>query len=271
MNYEITTIVNSLKKNGFFLLKNFLLNEDLKKLIKFLDKDSKKNTNESFIPIKKIDILKSFFNLDKAVFKRNLLIHKIKNKYNLEEIASQVIGNKKELYAIDSYKSKINTGMVIPWHTDQAYSGRKDVSEREFVNPEKAAIKFFFYLTDVDSKNGCLGYIPGSHKISFYLKKMILNKEIKYSPYWRLEDYRNLLKNREIKSKILKYLSDKEINKFLDDSSFAIKDNKDTKLFDIEAPRGSLLIFNESGVHRGAALTKSDRLCLRYFFRKKFN
>ena len=43
-------------------------------------------------------------------------------------------------------------------------------------DPEKAAIKFFFYLTDVDSKNGCLGYIPGSHKISFYLKKMILKK-----------------------------------------------------------------------------------------------
>ena len=132
MNYEITTIINSLKKNGFFLLKNFIVNEDLNKLIKFLYKDSKKNTNESFIPIKKIDILKSLFNLDKSVFKRNLLIHKIKNRYKLEEIASQIIGNNKELYAIDSYKSKINTGMVIPWHTDQAYSDRKDVSENEF-------------------------------------------------------------------------------------------------------------------------------------------
>ncbi len=271
MNYEIATVVNSLKKNGFFLLKNFLLNEDLNKLTKFLDKDSKKNTNESFIPIKKIDILKSFFNSDKAVFKRNLLIHKIKNRYNLEKIASQLIGNNNELYAIDSYKSKINTGMVIPWHTDQAYSGRKDVNENEFVNPEKAAIKFFFYLTDVDSKNGCLGYIPGSHKISFFLKKMILNKEIRYSPYWRLEDYRNLLKNSEIQSNISKYIPEEEINKFLEDSAFVIKDKKDTNLFDIEAPRGSLLIFDESGVHRGASLTKSDRLCLRYFFRKKVN
>ena len=100
---------------------------------------------------------------------------------------------------------------------------------------------------------------------------MILDKEIRYSPYWRLEDYRNLLKNSEVKSKILKYLSEEEINKFLKDSSFVIEDNKDTNLFDIEAPRGSLLIFNESGVHRGATLTKSDRLCLRYFFRKQFN
>ena len=33
--------------------------------------------------------------------------------------------------------------MVIPWHTDQAYSGRKDVSENEFVNPEKLQLNFF--------------------------------------------------------------------------------------------------------------------------------
>ena len=271
MNYEIPSITNSIKKDGFFLIKNFLLDEDLRKLREFLDKDSKKNSNESFVPVKKIDILKSFFNFDQSTFKRNLFINKIKNKYNLENIATHIIGNNKELYAIDSYKSKINTGMVLPWHTDQAYSGRKDVSESEFVNPEKAAIKFFFYLTDVDSENGCLGYIPGSHNISFYLKKMILEKEIQYSPYWSLEDYRNLLMKNEVKSIILKYLSEEEIDKFLEYSSFVIKNNKDTNLFDIEAPQGSLLIFDESGVHRGATLKKSDRLCLRYFFRKKIN
>lgn len=270
MNYEIKSIVSSIKKNGFFLLKNFLLSEDISKLKNFLDKDTKKNTRESFIPVSKMGIFKSIFNLDQRTFRRNLFIYKIKKKYNLENIASQIIGDK-ELYAIDSYKSKINTGMVIPWHTDQAYSGRKDVSEHDFVNPEKAAIKFFFYLTDVDSENGCLGYIPGSHKISFYLKRMILNKEIEYSPYWSLEDYRSLLQKNEVKSIILKYLTEEEIDKFLNNSSFLTNNNKDTNLFDIEAPLGSLLIFDESGVHRGAALKKSDRLCLRYFFRKKIN
>ena len=43
-------------------------------------------------------------------------------------------------------------------------------------------------------------------------------------------------------------------------------EKKDTNLFDIHATEGSLLIFNESGVHRGAALNKTDRLCLRYAF-----
>ena len=71
-----------------------------------------------------------------------------------------------------------------------------------------------------------------------------------------------------VKKKLLNYISPEEIEEFIKNSSFVDSPIKDTKLFDIEAPEGSLLIFDESGVHRGAALNKSDRLCLRFFFRK---
>ena len=271
MENHLNKISESIEKNGFHLLKNFLEKEDVTELTKILNINSKKNTRNSFIPVKKMDIFKSFFRLNRKIFKRSLFVNKVKKKYHLETIASEIIGHNKELYAIDSYKSEINTGMVIPWHTDQAYSGRKDVKENELVNPEKAAIKFFFYLTDVDSENGCLGYIPGSHKISYYLKKIILEKRIKYSPYWSLEDYRNLLKRQDDISILSKFISENKIEKFLYETSFVNEKIKDTNLFDIQAPKGSLLIFDESGVHRGASLKKSDRLCLRYFFRKKIN
>ena len=65
--------------------------------------------------------------------------------------------------------------MVIPWHTDQAYSGKKYV--KKICRSKQSSVKIFFYLTDVDSDNGCLGYIPGSHKISYFLKKLILEKK----------------------------------------------------------------------------------------------
>ena len=269
MTSNFTEISLSIKKNGYFLIKDFLEKQDIINLKKILDVNTKKNTSSSFISFKKVDLLKSILRLDTNKFKKNYIINKIKNKYNLNSIASTILGKKNELYAIDSYKSEKNKDMIIPWHTDQAYSGQKKIEESQIVNPDKAALKFFFYLTDVDSDNGCLGYIPGSHKISYYLKKLILQKKIEYSPYWSLYDYRNFISINNIKKNLLDFISEDEINQFLKISSFIETDKKDSNLFDLPATEGSLLIFDESGVHRGAALNKSDRLCLRYFFRKK--
>ena len=50
-----------------------------------------------------------------------------------------------------------------------------------------ASIKFFFYLTDVYTDNGCLSYIPGSHKIVKEIGSLIFKKEIKYKNFWSLE------------------------------------------------------------------------------------
>ena len=254
--------------NGFYLIKNFLENKDIYYLKKILDQNIQKNSKDSFIPFRTKDLINSIFSFKLENIKKNYFINRIKKKYHLKTIASNILENKNELYAVDSYKSKKNKNMVIPWHTDQAYSGKEVVNENEFVNPDMAALKFFFYLSDVDSDNGCLGYIPGSHKISYYLKKLILEKKIEYSRYWSLHDYRNLVMSDYVKKKLLNYISPEEIEEFIKNSSFVDSPIKDTKLFDIEAPEGSLLIFDESGVHRGAALNKSDRLCLRFFFRK---
>ena len=56
-------------------------------------------------------------------------------------------------------------------------------------------------MTDVSSKNGCMSYIPGSHKIGFAIRKGIFEKKIEYQPYWNLIDLRNLVKKNK------KYLS----------------------------------------------------------------
>lgn len=258
----------SIEKNGYYLVQNFLKEKDIQNLTEVLDKEIKKNSKKSFISLKIVDYIKSIIKFDINDIKKFYLVNKIKYKYSISRIASEILGKKNELYIIDSYKSEKNLDMIIPWHTDQAYSGKENIIESEFVNPDLAALKFFFYLSDVDSDNGCLGYIPGSHKISYFLKKLIKDKQIEYSKYWSLNDYRNLIMSEKVRRKLLNHLDTSEIENFINQSSFIEKGDKDTKQYDIKAPRGSLLIFDESGIHRGAALKKSDRICLRYFFRK---
>ena len=66
---------------------------------------------------------------------------------------------------------------------------------KQFLNPDHCALKYFIFLTDVSSKNGCLGYISESHKILYFLKLGVLNDRIKYKPYCKLNDLRNIVQN----------------------------------------------------------------------------
>ena len=58
-------------------------------------------------------------------------------------------------------------------------------------------------------------------------------------------------------------------DKFIQNSEFIDEKNKDTKKFDFQMKKGSALIFDEVGVHRGSSPSKQGRLVLRYFYRKK--
>ena len=266
MMINFNNITKSINEKGFHLCENFLKVEDIENLKKLLFYKAEKGSEAAVISFNKKKYLIDLLKLD---FKNIILkryIKKLINIYKLYNIAINILGENIELYNIDHYTSKKNSGMIIPWHTDQAYSGRREV--KNFLNPDRAALKFFFYLSNVESNNGCLGYIPSSNKITYILKKLIYEKQIKYSPYWKLSDLRNLIQEKNINFILQKYISNEEIENFLVNSSFSETHKKDTNEFDISSKEGSLLIFDEAGVHRGASLEKTDRLCLRFFFRK---
>ena len=161
--------------------------------------------------------------------------------------------------------SKISKAPVIDWHVDQAYSGRIDI--KNYVHPDHALIKFFIYLTDVDTDNGCLGYIPSSNKICYFLKKGIWNRDIIYSPYWKLNDLRNKIIKKDTYKYLINNMSKNSIDRFIEETSFIVTDG-DTKKFDHKLKKGSLIIFDESGVHRGSSPLKNDRVVCRYHYKK---
>ena len=266
-NLNVNKFSETFNEKGYFIIHDFLSNKDLNNLNNYFDIKRKKNDKETKLKFGIENNLKDLFTLKFEKLIKKKLLSKIMKKYNLIDIAKIALNADISEYSADYYYSPINENeMVIPWHTDQAYSGAKVVNK--FVDPNKAALKFFFYLTDVDSENGCLGYVPGSHLISYYLKKLILEKEIIYSPYWKLRDYRKLISTDSVKKKLLKFVDQEKINNFLNFTSFIDENKPDTFEFDIPAKAGSVLIFDESGVHRGAAIKKIERKCVRFFFRK---
>ena len=153
----------------------------------------------------------------------------------------------------------------MPWHTDQAYEG-DEKNYSGYVNPDHAHIKFFIYLTEIGPDNGCMSYIPGSHKIGFVLREGIFKKKIKYENYYLLKDFRSIVKKNM--DYLTKQLDVNLVNRFLKDTEFAAK-NIDTQKFDYSLSAGDAIIFDEGGVHKGSKSLKNERIVLRYLYSTK--
>ena len=259
INYE------KIQNDGFCLIKSFLNENEVNSLKKIVlnTKSPKGDKKTIFAKDFKSQCIK-FLKLEFKKFFDSRLLIKLSKKKGLPIIANKIFNKKINLNMIDAYYSKISNIDVLPWHCDQAYSGKEVVNK--FYHPENFNYKFFFYLTPVGPENGCTSYIPGSHRITYLIRKGIYENKIKYSPYWTLEQLRTFLSNEKNYAYIKKNLNDSELlDKFLEKTSF-INNKKDIKNYDFFANPGDLLIFNEGGVHKGSKVSLNDRMVVRYLF-----
>ena len=193
----------------------------------------------------------------------------LSKKKKLNSIADNYFVNKTSLIAIDGYYTPISNKEVLDWHCDRSYSNRE--KRVGTINPYDRSLKFFIYLTNVSSNNGCMSYIPLSNKIAFALKKGILENKIEYKRFQYLKDFRKIISEKNNYNYINDNLEDKSIlDKFLSDTEF-IEKGSDTKKFDYNMNAGDAIIFDENGIHKGSKTLESERLVLRYFFRPKMN
>ena len=96
-------------------------------------------------------------------------------------------------------------------------------------------LKFIIYLGDVDENNGCFQYLKGSHSIS---KKLLLAKDnFFFSSKTRFDD--------------------NEINNFINRGTF--------QKVDFTGRKGTIIVVDTSGLHRGKPLTEGNRLALTYY------
>ena len=273
MNYHsnLSEISEKVKNFGVIKKENWLDQEDIKKTKLIIEKINcaKGNNDGVFYLNLKFKIIELFkLKFRKIAYEKYFV--NLSRKLGLKKIADQIFDFPAKLTRVDCYTNPISNAPVLDWHVDNAYSGRKDVDK--FLNPEKAAIKFFFYLSDVYTDNGCLSYIPKSHLVAFALRKGIYEKAIKYTPYWSLSDFRKTILIKENFNYIKSNLKKEDIDDFLSYSEFIEKENSDNKKYDLAVKCGGAVIFDEGGVHRGSKLLKTNRLALRYFFErdKKF-
>ena len=265
-------IVERIKEYGCCKVDNFLDEKNLELIDKILknrvlEKKIGKNDLDTYFyrDRDKNFLLKKIIKLNFSFFFDCLKLIKLSKQLKLNILADKILSSKSKLHTIDSYFSPKSDKPVLDWHLDQAYSGKVNVNN--YLNPDHAALKFFIYLTPVSYENGCLGYIPGSNKIAYYLKKGIFEGELAYKPYWTLRDFRNLVQEKNYHTYIQKYVDSNELELFFDNTAFVENGYKQNKDFFNKLDRGGAIIFDESGAHIGSKPSKNDRLVLRYSYK----
>tara|TARA_Y100000389_G_scaffold20900_1_gene17951 strand:- start:485 stop:1276 length:792 start_codon:yes stop_codon:yes gene_type:complete len=260
MNNNFT---DEIKENGIVKINNFLSPDELIKLSNIVNfyKAPKGDVNSYFMTNIKVLLIKLLkFKIRKLAHTYELI--KFKKTRQLDEIAKNFFNKQVKLNHIDGYYSKVDNKDILPWHTDRSYGGKKKL-DIEFYNPDNFFLKFLIYLTNVSSNNGCMSYIPKSHKIAYEVRKGIFNKDISYQPYWSLEDFRNIIEVN------LDYFNEKvgvkTIENFLEETKFQDTINTTNK-FDYNAEAGTMIIFDEGGIHKGSKPTLNDRMVVRYLF-----
>jgi hypothetical protein len=262
-------LVSEIKEKGIVKIENFLNPNELNKLIKIVSFYSvSKNSPKSYFPVNIKTLILKILKLDFIKFSHSLILWKLKDEKKLDNLAKLFFNKQIKLNFIDAYYSKKSDKTILPWHTDQAYHGQTNVINLN--HPERFFLKIFIYLTDVSANNGCMSYVPGSHKLGFAIRKAIYEKKIPYQPYWSLKEFKKIINDNL--NFFQNYLNDPEIIKiFLDSTNNLENDecNLNNNKFCYSAKAGSAIIFDEGGVHQGSKPQYNDRMVLRYLYGPK--
>ncbi len=258
--------INKIKRDGIIKIDNFLTFQETKQISEIIKYYSvPKNDPKSFFPtsIKKSLVKILSFNFKKFYY--SLKILDINKNKKLKLLADNFFGDESHLSYIDAYYSRISNDEILPWHTDQAYSGKLSVTK--FNDPDKFFLKIFVYLSDVGPGNGCMSYVPGSHKIGYAIRKGIFNNQISYQPYWSLKNFKKIIEDNY--SYFENYFRDKNILSDFNEKTKDIDKLDSDSSFSYEAKAGTAVIFDEGGIHRGSKPKLNDRMVLRYMYSRK--
>lgn len=276
MKLNLQNIHSEISQKGFYTINNAI---DLNNL-DFLDHRYKKG--QLSYPVSFKEYLIKLFKLDFKILKQSFQLQKIADNLALKDISDLYYKSDSKIRMIDSYFNEKSNSDIISWHNDLGINDKnfKTPQGKEFFyknleltifnmrGPAKG-LKFFIYLTDVESENGSLAIIPFSHQIVRAIGTLIMEKKISLSPFWHLKDLKNLIENEKVKNLIIEKLGKEIVENFLFHTKFIDDQKSDTNHFDIEMKKGGMIIFDELSIHRGSAPKKNDRLVLRYLFQKK--
>lgn len=176
----------------------------------------------------------------------------------LRPFAADYLQEPMRLDHIMSIESPKSDELITPWHADATRS------EPEVLPPNYFTLKFFVYLNDIDSSNGAFAYLPKSHRPIIAVRNAIYHGRCPFYKTAFVEQVRRALADPLVLAEVLKTVGQHEIDAFFVATDSLLDLSGDTLAHDLCGPAGTLVVFDDRGMHRGGAPKFSNRSILRY-------
>jgi ectoine hydroxylase-related dioxygenase (phytanoyl-CoA dioxygenase family) len=237
------SIVDEVNKNGFCILKEFLSDDALNAIESegkwfFANNASwyKKAGDEHgplatifppLIPKEEVGRLKKTW----EVFSQPLF----------QQMTTAYLGPGAYVDAIIFHTQHADPKPITEWHADQQNQGL-------------FSFKFMLYFNDVNQDNGAFSYVPTSHLVVRKIIARAKEQGISNTKAHHFEQIRQMAKDLKLDDCV----------EFLRPLSTHIKgDYESDNKYSLNAPKGSIIVFDPKGVHRGGVVSQGERRLVR--------
>lgn len=264
-------IIHKVSEHGYVKIPNFLNKNEVQACIHMAKdkiKGSPLGSPDQYIAV----TLKSLFiKLAKLDFKKFIqgisFLNIIRKRPELKKIINGVFKVENKLSFVDGYNLQVGKG--IDWHADKLND--------DYLYNNRLLI--FIYLTNVTPEDGCMGYIRKSHKITYQIKKGIIEKKIDIKnnietniPLDGANFSLKFLKKIVTNEKNYKYLKDnledkQNLDNFINKIESIMSGESSKDSFDEMKP-GDAIIFDQRGIHGGTKSNVNDRIIVRMAYNR---
>lgn len=230
----LNTMINTLKEDGVFIIENYLEKSPLSRLVNETMEKIKKNGVEYNFGV-------SYRGPHIKDFKKDSEIYRVFNSEWMKKLYYNFSNQKEENYGENVFST-------------YDFKKTKELANNGFLHfDRKSALKFFIYLSNINSDNGAFFIAPKSNK---YGKKRRI-KEWGSKKAHELYD-RNLIYKKLFFDKKFRNID----NRVKEDE---LKTKLKYKLIPVESKAGSLIVFDSDTLHRGGIIKKDnlERLIIR--------
>lgn len=147
---------------------------------------------------------------------------------------------------------------ITPWHTDA------NSPAEGFHPPDYYTLKFFIYLNDIDASNGAFSYVRETHRLVTIIREGIAAGKITYCRTNFVPELKNTLQIPEVVSYLLLQMTQSKFDEIKASIDALDTGTANSETYAVCAPAGSLLIFDDRGLHQGGVPRALERSILRY-------
>lgn len=252
--------LEKIRQDGICVKPQFFSDEcvrELQKVVQRMREYSLSNSKEArrWILVSPIDVLRK--SIKPRGFRDIKYLSDIASDCDFRSFAATYMSGQVHLDHILSIESPQSPQAITAWHTDANSEG---LHENFFT------LKFFIYLNDISGENGAFAYVRGSHRPVIKLRQGINRQLI---PYFRTASPTDLLEaceQREVWAYLKRDISEDQIEELCRQLALLKDDQPGGASYDLSGLAGTLLIFDDRGIHRGGIPMAGPRSILRYSY-----